>query len=101
MPPFPPEVGDFRFLLLYGFLYCLQSSAVVLFGLSDAGSLIRTFARDIKSKLKIMSLKVDSCLPQISEPRWSTDCGSTNRIPVYMYEYELEPIIYNIYGESH
>ena len=29
------------------------------------------------------SLQVDSCLPQMSEPCWSTDCGSTNRIPGY------------------
>ena len=28
-PPFPPEVDSFRFLLLDGFLYCLQSTAVV------------------------------------------------------------------------
>ena len=31
-----------------------------------------------------MSLKVDSCLPQMSEACWSRDCGSTNRIPGYM-----------------
>ena len=75
------------------FLYYLQSTAVVLYKLCDTGSLIRRFGRDIKSKLKIMSLKVDSCLPQMSEPCWSTDCGSTNRIPGYfeVFEYELEP----------
>ena len=31
-----------------------------------------------------MSLKFDSCLLQMSEPCWSTDCGSTNHIPGYM-----------------
>ena len=45
-----------------------------------------------------MSLKVDSCLSQMSEPCWWTDCGSTNRIPgynipgiylVYIYEHEV------------
>ena len=81
---FLPKLIAFDFLLLYGFLYCIQSTAArVLFKLCDAGSLIRIFARDITSKLKIM-LKVDSSLPQMSEPCWSTDCGSTNRIPGYM-----------------
>ena len=41
----------FDFLLLYGFLYCLQFTAVVLFKLFDAAALIRTCARDTKSKL--------------------------------------------------
>ena len=79
-----PKLVAFAFLLLYGFLYCLQFTAVVLFKLFDAGSLIRTFARNIKSKYKIMSFKVDSCLPQMSEPCRSTDCGSTNRTSEYM-----------------
>ena len=35
-------------------------AAVVLRKLCDAGSLIRSFDKDIKSKLKIMSLEVDS-----------------------------------------
>ena len=77
----PPKLIAFYLLLLYCFLYCLKSTSVVLFTLFDAGSLIRSFARDVKSNKKIMSLKVDSCLSQVSKPCWSTDCGSTNRIP--------------------
>ena len=46
--------------LLYGFLYCLQPTAVVVYKLSNAGSLIRSFGRVVKNKLKIMSLEVDS-----------------------------------------
>ena len=57
---FPPEVDSFRCLLLYDFLNCLQSTAAGLHKLCDAGSLIPTFGREIKSKLKIMSLEVDS-----------------------------------------
>ena len=38
MPPFPPELDIFRV---------------------DAGSKIRTFDRDIKSKLNVLSLEVD------------------------------------------
>ena len=53
MPPFLPEVDIFHFFIIVRLLYCLQSTAaVVLFKLFDAGSLIRTFSRDIKSKLK-------------------------------------------------
>ena len=57
MPPFPPEVDTFRFFAFYGFLNGLQSTSAVQ---SDAGSLLRSFGRDIKSKLKVMSLEVDS-----------------------------------------
>ena len=57
----------FDFLLLYGFLYVVYNlQQYYLPGKPfDAGSLIRSFARDIKIKLKNMSLKVDGCLPQI------------------------------------
>ena len=55
------------FSFLYVFLYCLQSTAAaVLFKLFDADSLIRTFARDITSKLKIICWRSTSCLPHIS-----------------------------------
>ena len=50
----------------------------------NTGSLTRTFARDIKSKLKIMSLKVDSCLPQMSGALLVDRLRVNNRIPGYM-----------------
>ena len=60
MPPFPAENDSVRFFIIAWLLSCLQSTTVVLFKLCDAGSLIRSFGMDIKSKLKIMSLEVDS-----------------------------------------
>ena len=41
-------------------LYCIQYRAIVIYMLCDAGSKIRSFGRDTESKLKIMSLEVDS-----------------------------------------
>ena len=68
VPPFPPEVDSFRFFIIVWILALstiFSSNTIQVF---DAGSLIRTLARNIASKLKIMSLKVDSCLLQMSEP---------------------------------
>ena len=50
------------FLLLYG-LFVLSTICSSSGKRFDAGSLIRSFGRDIKSNLKRISLKVDSCLP--------------------------------------
>ena len=79
----PSEVDSFRFFYCC-MAYCTVYNLLqyILFKRFEAGSSIRTFAWDVKSKLKMM-LKVDNCMPQMSEPCWSTDCGSY-RIPGYV-----------------
>ena len=48
-------------VLLLCFFICLNFP-VVLYNICDAGSLTRSFGSDNKSKLKILSLKVDSSI---------------------------------------